>query len=136
MNALERLETTLASLRKDVPTVRVGGIVSEVAATHYRVAGLSRYVRLGELIGLEIDNQVQLGEVVRIDSDGVTAKPFDSHIGAGLGLVAYRLPPKTIAPHPGWKGRVLNALAEPLDDGGPLQVGERADPQDQGLRSR
>ena len=44
MNALERLETTLASLRKDVPTVRVGGIVSEVAATHYRVSGLSRYV--------------------------------------------------------------------------------------------
>ena len=132
MNALERLETTLASLRKDVPTVRVGGIVSEVAATHYRVAGLSRYVKLGELIGLEIDNQVQLGEVVRIDSDGVTAKPFDSHIGAGLGLVAYRLPPKTIAPHPGWKGRVLNALAEPLDDGGPLPVGERAMSTDAG----
>jgi flagellum-specific ATP synthase len=132
MNALERLETTLASLRKDVPTVRVGGIVSEVAATHYRVAGLSRYVKLGELIGLEIDNQVQLGEVVRIDSDGVTAKPFDSHIGAGLGLVAYRLPPKTIAPHPGWKGRVLNALAEPIDDGGPLQVGERAMSTDAG----
>ncbi|MCA6106230.1 flagellar protein export ATPase FliI [Bradyrhizobium cenepequi] len=125
MNALERLESTLASLRKDVPTVRVGGIVSEVAPTHYRVSGLSRFVRLGELIGLEIDNQVQLGEVVRIDGNGITAKPFDSHIGAGLGLVAYRLPPKTISPHPSWKGRVLNALAQPLDDGGTLQVGER-----------
>ena len=32
MNALERLESTLASLRKDVPTVRVGGTVSEVSA--------------------------------------------------------------------------------------------------------
>ena len=125
MNALERLESTLASLRKDVPTVRVGGIVSEVAPTHYRVSGLSRFVRLGELIGLEIDDQVQLGEVVRIDGNGVTAKPFDSHIGAGLGLVAYRLPPKTISPHPSWKGRVLNALAEPLDDGGALHVGDR-----------
>ena len=37
MNALERLETTLASLRRTSPTVRVGGIVSEVAATHHRV---------------------------------------------------------------------------------------------------
>src|SRR4051794_23695619 len=108
MNTLERLESTLASLRQDVPVVRVGGIVSEVAPTHYRVSGLSRFVKLGELIGLEIDDQVQLGEVVRIDRDGVTAKPFDSHIGAGLGLVAYRLPPKTISPHPSWKGRVLN----------------------------
>lgn len=125
MNALERLESTLASLRKDVPTVRVGGTVSEVAPTHYRVSGLSRFVRLGELIGLEIDNQVQLGEVVRIDGNGVTAKPFDSHIGAGLGLVAYRLPPKTISPHPSWKGRVLNALAQPLDDAGPLHAGDR-----------
>jgi flagellum-specific ATP synthase len=125
MNALERLESTLASLRKDVPTVRVGGLVSEVALTHYRVSGLSRFVRLGELIGLEIDDRVQLGEVVRIDGNGITAKPFDSHIGAGLGLVAYRLPPKTISPHPSWKGRVLNALAQPLDDGGPLHVGDR-----------
>ena len=99
MNALERLESTLASLRKDVPTVRVGGTVSEVTPTHYRVSGLSRFVRLGELIGLEIEDQVQLGEVVRIDSDGVTAKPFDSHVAAGLGLVAYRMPPKTLSPH-------------------------------------
>ena len=43
-------------------------------------------MRLGELIGLEIDNQVQLGEVVRIDSDGVTAKPFDSISGPAFGL--------------------------------------------------
>ena len=77
MNALERLESTLASLRKDVPIVRVGGIVSEVAATHFRVSGLSRFVKLGELIGLEIEDRVQLGEVVRIDGNGVTAKPFD-----------------------------------------------------------
>jgi flagellum-specific ATP synthase len=125
MNALERLESTLASLRKDVPMVRVGGIVSEVTPTHYRVSGLSRFVKLGELIGLEIEDQVQLGEVVRIDSNGVTAKAFDSHVGAGLGLVAFRLPPKTIAPHASWKGRVLNALAEPLDGGGALHAGER-----------
>jgi flagellum-specific ATP synthase len=111
MNALERLESTLASLRKDVPTVRVGGIVSEVAPTHYRVSGLSRFVKLGELIGLEIENQVQLGEVVRIDGDGVTAKPFDSHIAAGLGLVAYRMPPKTLAPHPSWKSWVNRSMA-------------------------
>ena len=75
MNALERLESTLASLRKDVPIVRVGGIVSEVAATHFRVSGLSRFVKLGELIGLEIEDRVRLGEVVRIDGNGVTAKP-------------------------------------------------------------
>ena len=120
MNALERLETTLASLRKDVPTVRLGGTVSEVAPTHYRVAGLSRLVKLGELIGLEVDNQMQIGEVIRIDGNGVTAKPFESHVAAGLGLIAYRLPPKTLSPHPSWKGRVINALGQPLDGAGAL----------------
>lgn len=125
MNALERLESTLASLRKDVPTVRVGGIVSEVAPTYYRVSGLSRFVKLGEMIGLDIDNEMQLGEVIRIDGDAVTAKPFESHIAAGLGLVAYRLPPKTLSPHPSWKGRVINALGQPLDGGGVMHAGER-----------
>jgi len=125
MNALERLESTLASLRKDVPLVRVGGVVSEVAATHYRVSGLSRHVRLGELVGLDIENRMQLGEVVRIDGNGVTAKPFDSRIAAGLGLVAYRMPPLAISPHPSWKGRVVNALGEPLDGAGVLHPGER-----------
>ncbi len=35
MNALEKLESTIATLRRDVPTVRVGGMVSEVTPTHF-----------------------------------------------------------------------------------------------------
>ncbi|MGO4711856.1 flagellar protein export ATPase FliI [Bradyrhizobium sp. 2TAF24] len=132
MNALERLEVTLQFLRREVPPARIGGYVCEVTPTHYRVAGLSKFAKLGELIGLDIDGQIQLGEVVRIDAGGVTAKPFDSHIGAGLGLTAYRMPPKTIAPHPSWKGRVLNALAEPIDGAGVLPTGERAMSTDAG----
>jgi len=126
MNALERLESTIAVLRKDVPVVRVGGLVSEVTSTHFRVAGLARHVKLGELIGLEIDKKVHLSEVVRIDGDGVTAKPFESNIADGLGLAAFRMPPKTLMPHAGWKGRVINALGEPLDGLGDMPVGERS----------
>jgi flagellum-specific ATP synthase len=126
MNALEKLESTIAVLRKDVPVVRVGGLVSEVTSTHFRVSGLARHVKLGELIGLEIDDKVHLSEVVRIDNDGVTAKPFESNIAAGLGLPAFRMPPKALTPHPGWKGRVINALGEPLDGLGDMPVGERA----------
>src|SRR6478609_9664353 len=126
MNALEKLESTVAVLRKDVPVVRVGGLVSEVTSTHFRVTGLTRHVKLGELIGLEIDQKVHLSEVVRIDNDGVTAKPFESNIAAGLGLPAFRMPPKTLMPHPGWKGRVINALGDPLDGLGDMPVGERA----------
>lgn len=125
MNALERLESSLAALRKDVPIVRVGGIVSEVAPTHFRVSGLSRFVKLGEMIGLEVEDRLQLAEVVRIDGNGVTAKPFESHVATGLGLVAYRLPPATLSPHQSWKGRVINALGEPLDGAGVLHAGER-----------
>lgn len=97
----------------------VSGAISEIAPTHFRVSGLSRFVRLGELIGVNTGGKPQIGEVVRIDSEGIIAKPFDRQFAGGLGSVAYRMPPLSFAPDPSWKGRVINALGAPLDGQGP-----------------
>ena len=67
----------------------------------------------------------QLGEVVRIDESGVTVKPFETTMKAGLGTTARRRGFVTISPHPSWKGRIVNALGAPIDDGAPLFQGER-----------
>ena len=114
-----------AALRKDVPLVSVSGTISEIAPTHFRVSGLSRFVRLRRTDRREIADQAQIGEVVRIDSDGIIAKPFDRQFAGGLGSVAYRMPPLSFAPDPSWKGRVINALGAPLDGVGPLIPGAR-----------
>lgn len=141
MNALRRLEAAVTASRSDLPVVRVGGTVAEIAASHYRVAGLSRHVKLGELIGIPAGDRMQMGEVVRIDEAGVTAKPFEPQFVAGLGTVAFRIPPLSLSPHPSWKGRVLNAVGEPIDGLGLLArsghiVSTEADPPPPMRRTR
>ena len=126
MNALRQLEWALLELQQNTPLASVSGAISEIAPTHFRVSGLSRFVRLGELIGVNSAGRSQIGEVVRIDSDGIIAKPFDRLFAGGLGSVAYRMPPLSFAPDPSWKGRVINALGAPLDGGAPLTPGSRA----------
>ena len=126
MNALRQLEWALLELQQNTPLASVSGAISEIAPTHFRVSGLSRFVRLGELIGVNSAGRPQIGEVIRIDSDGIVAKPFDRMFAGGLGSVAFRMPPLSFAPDPGWKGRVINALGAPLDGGAPLVPGSRA----------
>jgi flagellum-specific ATP synthase len=129
-NALDRLESAMAWGRKNLETTRVSGVVTEVAMSHYRVAGLSRFLKLGECVSLEVGDRTQYGEVVRIEDRHVTLKPFDSRCDAGIGTRAYRAQTLSLAPHPRWKGRVVDALGRPIDGGEPLEQGERAMPLD------
>jgi flagellum-specific ATP synthase len=126
LNALRQLEWALLELQQSTPLASISGTISEIAPTHFRVSGLSRFVKLGELIGVNSGGKPQIGEVIRIDSDGIVAKPFDRQFAGGLGSVAYRMPALSFAPDPSWKGRVINALGAPLDGMGPLTPGARA----------
>jgi flagellum-specific ATP synthase len=126
LNALRQLEWALLELQQNTPLASVSGAISEIAQTHFRVSGLSRFVKLGDLIGVKSEGRSQTGEVVRIDSDGIIAKPFDRQFAGGLGSVAFRMPPLSFAPDPSWKGRVINALGAPLDGKGALMPGLRA----------
>ena len=84
---LERLERLAWGLHNR-QAARVSGVITEVSVSHYRVAGLSRFLRLGECVSVNIGECVQIGEVVKIDDASATLKPFDARceaaIGAGL----------------------------------------------------
>lgn len=123
-HALEALDRLVASA-PDLPKVRVSGVVTAVAPAFCRVSGLSPFVKLGECIELDTGGRPQLGEVVRIDEGGVTVKPFETSMKAGLGTAARRRGFATLSPHPSWKGRIINALGAAIDDGPPLLQGER-----------
>src|SRR5262249_62244315 len=101
----------------------VNGAIAEIAPTHFRLSGLSRFVKLGELIGVKPAGRPQIGEVVRIDSDGIIAKPFDRQFSGGLGSTAFRMPPLSFAPDPTWKGGGLKAVGAPLGGKGPPTPG-------------
>jgi flagellum-specific ATP synthase len=127
---LDRLAAAIETAGTEVPKVRVGGPIREVAPTHYRVAGLSSVLRLGERLGFEAGGRLVTGEVVRIDEAFATVKPFEGRIGVGLGTIAFRMGAVSLRPHESWKGRVVNALGEPIDGGAALTHGPRAMPAD------
>jgi len=124
MQALARLEHIVNLACEELPKIRVSGVVTEVTPTHYRVSGLSRFLKLGECVCFENGDQPQLGEVVRLDEHGSTIKTFEPNLEIGLGGHAYRVGPMRIAPHPNWKGRVIDALGRPIDSAGPMPRGE------------
>ncbi|NNC00734.1 flagellum-specific ATP synthase FliI, partial [Corallococcus exiguus] len=130
MHALERLEAALLTGLQTLPKVRVSGVVREVTPSFYRASGLSVFVKMGDRIGFDVGDRSQVGEVVRVDDTGVTIKPFDGHIDAGVGTPVYRMASMSLCPHPSWKGRVVNALGEAIDDLGTLVPGASAMPID------
>ena len=125
-HALERLARAVASAAHDIPKIRIGGVVSEVTPASYRVSGLSRFVELGECVSLGNGDRAQLGEIIRVDEAAVTVKPFDVIGSVGLGAVAWRHGFVRLRPHRAWKGRLLNALGVPIDEGEALPQGDVA----------
>ena len=90
LGPLERLEQQVAQGLRTLPAARVSGAVLEVSTSHYRVAGLSRFLKLGECVGVDVGNCVEIGEVVRIDAASATLKPFDTRSDVTIGARAFR----------------------------------------------
>ncbi|WP_029005594.1 flagellar protein export ATPase FliI [Azorhizobium doebereinerae] len=130
MNALVRLQAAVESALEDVPPLRVGGVVREVTPTHFRVCGLSSYLRLGDRVGIDQEGRTRIGEVVRVDDAGASIKPFDERVPVGMGATAFRVGTLGLSPDRSWKGRVINALGVPLDGKGLLARGSHRMPMD------
>lgn len=130
MNALQRLAAAVETARNDLPLVQIAGIVREVAPTHFRVRGLSTFVKLGDRVAIDIKGRRSLSEVIRVEETEITVKPLDGRTPVGIGMVARMMPAMTLSPTASWKGRVVNALGEPIDDLGPMAIGDRPMPID------
>ncbi len=122
-DALTRLGDAVGFFARPRERLRIAGAVTEVSPAHFRVEGLSQFLRLDDCVLLEGAGRVSQGQVIRIDRNGVLVKSFDSNAGVGLGARVTLLGPIEIAPHPGWKGRVVDALGKPIDGRGPLARG-------------
>jgi flagellum-specific ATP synthase len=127
-NALDRLARRVATARSDIGFVRISGKVTAITPGFLSVAGLSAFTRLGDRVAVETDKGVSLGEVIRVDAEGVTAKLYDQHAPAGIGARVFMASRHALAPCSAWKGRVVDALGRPIDGGGPLPAGPSARP--------
>lgn len=127
-NALRRLAHDLRAF-DGRDWVSVGGVITEVAPSYFRVGGLNRLCALGDRVATGAELTAQ-GEIIHLDSDGALVKPYSATAQFSVGAEAFRLGAKTIAPCDAWRGRVINALCEPMDDRGALPRGDRPAPVD------
>ncbi len=124
MNDLARLARAVDKAAADIPLVRIGGHVRDVAPNLFQVRGLSKFAKLGDRIRIAAANGQVLGEVVRVGEQATTVKPFDGRAAVGIGATAYLAGASTLHPDPSWKGRVINALGEPIDGAGTIVCGD------------
>ena len=129
-DGLARLRNAIDAFDRAGGGVRVSGAVTEVFPSHFCVEGLSPFVQLGDCVTLESGRSETPGQVIRITRDNALVKSFQSHAGVGIGARVFRRGPFRIAPDQAWKGRALNAFAEPIDNGGPLPRGAEKRPVD------
>jgi flagellum-specific ATP synthase len=108
-----------------LPEIRHFGRVTAVLGMLVEVGGIERRLSIGDrcTVTARGDRQVPC-EVVGFRNGRALLMPFGSLEGVGLGCRAEPAPGQAEAwPAEGWLGRVVNALGEPIDGGGPLLPG-------------
>ncbi len=128
MSALDDLATASARLAGPGALLHIRGSVSEITPTSYRVRGLSPFLRLGDCVALERAGPQRHGEVVRIDGKSATIKPFNGTADVGLGCAVTKAERVSLAPAASWKGRIIDAMGNPVDGLGPLDQGVERSP--------
>jgi flagellum-specific ATP synthase len=84
-DALSRLGDAVESFVHSDERIAISGVVTEVSSAHFRVEGLSRFLRLDDCVLLEGAGRACHGQAIRIDRRGVLVKSFESNAGVGLG---------------------------------------------------
>ena len=122
-HALDRLDQLIARLGEADGLVARGGVVTSLSVSHCRISGLPRDVSLGDCVHVDLPRGAIRGEIVAVDKAGATVTLFEASGSVRLDSVAWRRSGLSLRPNAGWKGRVLNALGEPIDLGGPVPDG-------------
>lgn len=133
-NALGTLEEVYRRFADPQAVLKRGGRIAEISPTHYRVHGLSETARLGDIVEYGPRPHPRTAEVVHIARDEVLVAPFEHDDTVGLDETVFNRGPVHIAPQASWRGRVIDALARPMDgrphslDYEPVQASDRRAP--------
>ena len=122
---MDRLADQVNASLSTLPTYEIFGRVTKVLGLLVEIAGFSTDLAVGSRVTLKPDGGKLIPcEVVGFRYEKALLMPFGSLEGVGLGCMAILHDQKpVIFPSERWLGRVINALAEPIDDLGPLTNG-------------
>ena len=123
------LVNSLISELDRLPAVRLFGRVESVQGLLVEASGMYRGLSVGDRCQIIGRDRRVVCEVVGFRNGRALIMPFSSLDGVGLGCRVDVVDSNPVLyPHPGWLGRVINAMGEPVDGKGPLPVGEVAYP--------
>ncbi len=128
-NSLKALAERVEGATRKSP-INIWGNVVELTASHIRIAGLSKFTKLGDWVLIETESGGEIAEAMRIDGEAILVRPFDDSHRAAIGARARITQALKLCPDVSWKGRVIDALARPIDGGPPLVTGPRPMPLD------
>ncbi len=127
--ALDRLNRLVTAATTARPAFSAQGTVARISPSFITVAGLSRFVSIGEAVSIATNSGDLIAEVANIDRETINVTPVAMGMKVELGASVTALcGPIALSPHESWLGRAVNPVGEPIDDLGPLQPGPRTIP--------
>ncbi len=123
---MDRLAQQIESSIKALPEQQLYGRVSKILGLLIEISGVSEAITIGSHVNLRPkQGQPVPCEVIGFRDQQALLMPFGTLEGIGLGCAAIVQPDvPSIFPSDAWLGRVINALAEPIDGKGPLINGD------------
>lgn len=119
------LVKSLISDLERVQTIRYFGKVEGVQGLLVEASGLRHALSVGDRCQILARDRKVMCEAVGFRQGRALLMPFTTLDGVGLGCRVEVLDGNPVLyPHPGWLGRCINALGEPVDGLGPLPVGD------------
>ena len=119
---VESIDSQLGQLSSMQVTGKVSGVKGLIAECQ----GIVPFLRIGARCRIEpgLGRPGVMTEVVGFRDDIALLMPFDSLEGVGPGApVILEQADNAIYPSDAWQGRIINALAQPIDDAGALAAG-------------
>ena len=122
---LKRFEQFTRDLQRPGSLVRISGKLVAITGNGLSIRGLSRHSRIGDFLLVGSGSANLLAEVVSLTADSLLAKPLSNTTSVAIGMPVEVVGPLLCYPSNAWRGRVISALADPIDSIGPIAKGEK-----------
>lgn len=109
----------------EIESKQISGRISAITGMTAYATGINTFLSLGDRCKVKSNRGHVMAEVVGFDANDALLLPFGTWDGVSPGnSVIVQHAGDAIFPSLDWKGRVMNALAEPIDDKGFLPKGD------------
>ncbi len=123
---LQALARRVRAVAQDLPFARMVGRICTIGPTSIEISGLSHGLRIASLVEIATARGPVLAEVIRLDRELAHCKPYDARASVALSDPVHLRGELLYCPDDSWRGRIIDALARPVDGGDVLRRGAQA----------